>query len=104
MACGAWTTTSSFLLCGGLRRCARWVGGQGAGGCGSRAPRLHPQREALRAIPPRPPPQLVRHPFIRPSSIHDEEVLSSYSQDFLYLGCVRFVKQASGAGGRAGRR
>ena len=39
--------------------------------------------------------QLVDHPLIRPSSIHSPDVLSQYADDFLYLGCVRFVKQAS---------
>lgn len=59
-------------------------------------------------------PQLVDHPFIKPSSILSHEVLESYASEFLYLGCVQFVKQvgrreAEGrtrglAGGTAGGR
>lgn len=36
--------------------------------------------------------QLVKHPIIQPSSIHDNDVLEEYSEDYLYLSCVRFVK------------
>ena len=36
--------------------------------------------------------QLVGHPHIRPSSILSAEVLEGYSQDYLYLGAVRFVR------------
>ncbi len=37
--------------------------------------------------------QLVDHPFIKPSSILSHEVLESYASEYLYLGCVQFVKQ-----------
>ena len=37
--------------------------------------------------------QLVHHPFIRPGSIHSQEVLDAGADDYLYLSCVRFVKQ-----------
>ncbi|KAL4431093.1 hypothetical protein ABPG75_006349 [Micractinium tetrahymenae] len=37
--------------------------------------------------------QLIDHPFIKPSSIHAREVLEGYSGEYLYLGCVQFVKQ-----------
>ena len=37
--------------------------------------------------------QLIDHPFIRPRSIHSQEVLDTCSGDYMYLGCVRFVKQ-----------
>jgi serine/threonine-protein phosphatase 2A activator len=40
--------------------------------------------------------QLVDHPYIRPASIHSQEVLDTCGEDYLYLSCVRFVKQASG--------
>ena len=46
--------------------------------------------------------QLVDHPFIKPSAIHSHEVLEGYADEFLYLGCVKFVKQASSSGGGAG--
>ncbi len=37
--------------------------------------------------------QLIDHPFIRPPSILSQETLDTCSDDYLYLGCVRFVKQ-----------
>eukprot|EP00887_Chlorella_sp_A99_P005770 scaffold1.g5770.t1 len=37
--------------------------------------------------------QLIDHPIIKPVHIHSPEILESYSSEFLYLGCVRFVKQ-----------
>lgn len=39
--------------------------------------------------------QLVSHPLIRPKSIHNEELLQEYGQDYLYLACVKFVKSVS---------
>ena len=41
----------------------------------------------------RPVPQLVDHPFIKPSSIHSHELLEGYAGEYLYLGCIKFVKQ-----------
>ena len=38
--------------------------------------------------------QLIGHPFIRPGSILNKEVLDTCWEDYLYLSCVRFVKQA----------
>jgi serine/threonine-protein phosphatase 2A activator len=35
----------------------------------------------------------VDHPFIKPSSILSHEVLEAYAGEYLYLGCVQFVKQ-----------
>jgi serine/threonine-protein phosphatase 2A activator len=37
--------------------------------------------------------QLVGHPILKPKSIHNEEVLETYSHEYLYLGCVTFVKK-----------
>ena len=39
-------------------------------------------------------PQLIDHPTLRPASIHNPDMLEQASQDYLYFGCVRFVKQA----------
>jgi serine/threonine-protein phosphatase 2A activator len=30
--------------------------------------------------------------LIRPKSIHNEELLSAYGDDYMYLACVKFVK------------
>jgi len=37
--------------------------------------------------------QLVGHPILKPKSIHNEEVLEAFSHEYLYLGCVCFVKE-----------
>ncbi|GAX82685.1 hypothetical protein CEUSTIGMA_g10111.t1 [Chlamydomonas eustigma] len=37
--------------------------------------------------------QLIAHPMIKPKSIHNTEVVDTYHDDYLYLGCIRFVKQ-----------
>eukprot|EP00191_Tetraselmis_sp_GSL018_P013413 CAMPEP_0177585076 /NCGR_PEP_ID=MMETSP0419_2-20121207/4268_1 /TAXON_ID=582737 /ORGANISM="Tetraselmis sp., Strain GSL018" /LENGTH=390 /DNA_ID=CAMNT_0019074721 /DNA_START=417 /DNA_END=1590 /DNA_ORIENTATION=- len=37
--------------------------------------------------------QLVGHPYIKPKSIHTEEVLEGFSHEYLYLGCVTFVRK-----------
>lgn len=41
--------------------------------------------------------QLVGHPMIKPKSIHNPDVLEAYSHEYLYLGCVKFVKQVRGS-------
>lgn len=37
--------------------------------------------------------QLMGHPSIRPPSISSDDVLSMYSEDYLYLSAVKFVKE-----------
>ncbi|GBF94505.1 hypothetical protein Rsub_07039 [Raphidocelis subcapitata] len=37
--------------------------------------------------------QLVSHPVLRPSSIHNADALEAFAGDYSYLGCVAFVKQ-----------
>lgn len=37
--------------------------------------------------------QLVNHPLIRPKSVHNPEVLEMYADDYMYLGCIKFVKE-----------
>ena len=39
--------------------------------------------------------QLNGHPSITPSSIHSQAVLDSNAEDYLYIGCVKFVKHVS---------
>jgi hypothetical protein len=46
--------------------------------------------------------QLSDHPFIKPSSILQPEVLEGYSGEYLYLGGVRFVQQVGLAWGLTG--
>jgi len=36
--------------------------------------------------------QLVDHPLLQPSSIHNERYLEEFSSEYLYFGCVAFVK------------
>lgn len=37
--------------------------------------------------------QLIGHPSVRPMGIHSPDVLGTYADDYLYLGCVQFVKE-----------
>eukprot|EP00798_Chlamydomonas_sp_ICE-L_P018678 gene18678-25197_t len=37
--------------------------------------------------------QLSGNPMIKPKSIHNQEIVEMYSDEYLYLACVRFVKQ-----------
>lgn len=37
--------------------------------------------------------QLVGHAAVRPTSIHHDDTLALYSDDYLYLAAVRFVKE-----------
>lgn len=35
--------------------------------------------------------QLRGHKYIRPKSIHDDDVVSEFSKDYMYLSCVKFI-------------
>jgi hypothetical protein len=37
--------------------------------------------------------QLVNHPHILPSSIHDEELLEREADDYMYLGAIAFIRK-----------
>lgn len=37
--------------------------------------------------------QLIDHKYMKPKSIHNEDILDNFSQEYLYLGCVNFVKK-----------
>jgi serine/threonine-protein phosphatase 2A activator len=37
--------------------------------------------------------QLKGHKYMKPKSIHNQDILDSFSHEYLYLGCVQFVKQ-----------
>ena len=39
--------------------------------------------------------QLIGHPSITPSSIHSQAVLDTNAEDYLYVGCIKFVKHVS---------
>ena len=40
--------------------------------------------------------QLAAHPMIKPKSIHNQDVLDMYHDEYMYLSCIRFVKQVRG--------
>lgn len=35
--------------------------------------------------------QLRGHKYIRPKSIHDNDIVSEFSKDYMYLSCVKFI-------------
>lgn len=35
--------------------------------------------------------QLRGHKYIRPKSIHDNDIVSEFSVDYMYLSCVKFI-------------
>lgn len=35
--------------------------------------------------------QLIGHKYIRPKSIHDNDIVSEFSKDYMYLSCVKFI-------------
>jgi len=37
--------------------------------------------------------QLVDHKYIKPKSIHSEDVLEGYAQEYLYLHCIAFIRK-----------
>ncbi|XP_057872793.2 uncharacterized protein LOC131078957 [Cryptomeria japonica] len=37
--------------------------------------------------------QLVNHKYMKPKSIHNEDILENFSNEYLYLSCVAFVKK-----------
>lgn len=39
--------------------------------------------------------QLIAHPMIKPKSIHNADILEAYSSTYLYLNCIKFVKQVT---------
>lgn len=41
--------------------------------------------------------QLNGHTGITPSSIHNQAVLETNAEDYLYLGCIKFIKHVSDA-------
>ena len=41
--------------------------------------------------------QLNGHTSITPNSIHNQAVLEANAEDYLYLGCIKFVKHVSNA-------
>lgn len=39
--------------------------------------------------------QLRGHKYIRPKSIHDNDIVSEFSKDYMYLSCVKFINSVS---------
>ena len=37
--------------------------------------------------------QLIAHPLIKPKSIHNPQILEVYADQYMYLGCIKFVMQ-----------
>lgn len=37
--------------------------------------------------------QLIGHKYMKPKSIHNQDILDHFSNDFMYLACVAFVKK-----------
>jgi len=35
--------------------------------------------------------QLIEHPQIKPKSIHNPDIVNTYSEEYLYLGCIKFI-------------
>ena len=35
------------------------------------------------------------HPFFRPKSIHNKEILDEYSKDYMYFACIHFINSVS---------
>lgn len=39
--------------------------------------------------------QLVSHKYLRPKSIHDNEILEEFSKDYMYLSYIRYINSVS---------
>lgn len=37
--------------------------------------------------------QLIDHKYMKPKSIHNDDILENFSGEYMYLACVKFVKQ-----------
>jgi serine/threonine-protein phosphatase 2A activator len=46
--------------------------------------------------------QLVNHPSILPSSIHDEELLRLEAEDYMYLKAIAFIRKVRPTKGKRG--
>ncbi|OCH90499.1 Phosphotyrosyl phosphatase activator [Obba rivulosa] len=41
--------------------------------------------------------QLKGHKYLRPKSIHDEEIVDEYSKEYMYLACIKFINSVKTA-------
>ncbi|KAF9930647.1 Serine/threonine-protein phosphatase 2A activator 2 [Mortierella alpina] len=41
--------------------------------------------------------QLRGHKYIRPKSIHDDDIVSEFAKDYMYLSCVKFINSVKSA-------
>ncbi|XP_057455999.1 uncharacterized protein LOC130747162 [Lotus japonicus] len=37
--------------------------------------------------------QLIDHKYMKPKSIHNQDILDNFSHEYLYLGCISFIKK-----------
>ena len=37
--------------------------------------------------------ELIKHPEIKPSSIEDDRILNEYSDTYMYISCIKYIKQ-----------
>uniref|UniRef100_A0A7C8Z9S3 Serine/threonine-protein phosphatase 2A activator n=1 Tax=Opuntia streptacantha TaxID=393608 RepID=A0A7C8Z9S3_OPUST len=37
--------------------------------------------------------QLIDHKYMKPKSIHNEDILENFSKEYLYLGCISFIRK-----------
>jgi serine/threonine-protein phosphatase 2A activator len=37
--------------------------------------------------------QLINHKFMKPKSIHNEDILENFSNEYMYLSCIVFIKK-----------
>ncbi|XP_042491318.1 serine/threonine-protein phosphatase 2A activator-like isoform X2 [Macadamia integrifolia] len=37
--------------------------------------------------------QLIDHKYMKPKSIHNEDIIDNFSNDYLYLSCIAFIKE-----------
>jgi serine/threonine-protein phosphatase 2A activator len=42
--------------------------------------------------------ELINHEEIKPMSIHDDKIITSYSDEYMYISCIKYVKQVKTGG------
>jgi len=39
--------------------------------------------------------KIIGHPTIKPKSIHDNNIVLQFSDDYLYLACIKFIREVT---------